>query len=214
MTRSAAVSILIALAAMVVPTASAVNPPSDTIDIVATSDSFSPNTVSVSAGQKRKLRFTVPSTDAYCCGLEIRSTAFPTLTIAKGGEATTDYLTVTSSFTFSSYWPSSNVHKADGTVNVQPIKKITAPTITKVQPGKFKRRTTGTFTITVTGAHFARGATVKVRNVSARKVTFISANAIKAVIPRGVLTIGTHDVAVTNKDGGKATKKRAIAIVR
>lgn len=211
-----AVSVLIALVATVVPTANAVNPPSDTIDIVATSDSFSPNTVTVSTGQKRKLRFIVPSTDTYCCGLEIRSIAFPTLTVAKGGEATTDYLTVTSSFTFSSYWPSTQIHKSDGTVIALDViaVPVSKPTVTKVEPGRFKRRDSGTFTITVTGTKFASGVKVKVGNVNAKKVTLMTSKKIKAVVPRKSLTVGTHGVTVTNADGGKVTKKRAITIVR
>ncbi|MBI4093156.1 MAG: IPT/TIG domain-containing protein, partial [Candidatus Kerfeldbacteria bacterium] len=108
--------------------------------------------------------------------------------------------------------------KADGTVTVKsttvPVDEISKPTITKVQPGRFKRKTSGTFTITLTGTEFEAGPTVKVGKVKSSKVTRLSSTKLKAVIPRKNLAAGKHDVTITNKDGGKVTKKRAITIVK
>lgn len=195
------------------------------LNITATSSSFSPSSITVDPGDVITLNFSVPSTDTYCCGLEVRSSAFNTVTIAKGGSGSATF-SASSSFTFSSYWPASNVHKADGTVTVQTATPsptntntntnvaISKPTITKVQPGKFKRKTEGSFSITITGTEFNTGATVKVGKVKASKVTRLSSSKLRATIPRKNLKSGKHNVTVTNKDGGKTTKNRAITIVR
>jgi hypothetical protein len=189
-------------------------------EIIATSSSFSPSSITVDPGDVVTLNFSVPASDSYCCGLEVRSSAFSTVTVAKGGSGSAAF-TASSSFTFSSYWPASSVHKADGTVTVQPPTNtntntnvaISKPTIAKVQPGKFKRKTEGSFSITITGTEFKTGATVKVGKVKASKVTRLSSTKVKATIPRKNLKAGKHDVTVQNKDKGKATKKRAISIV-
>lgn len=196
-------------------------------DITATSSSFSPSTITADPGDVVTVNFTVPSTDSYCCGLDVRSSAFSTVTIAKGGSGSATF-TARSSFTFSSYWPSTSVHKADGTVTVQTAVvqpptntntntntnvAISKPTISKIQPGKFKRKTEGSFTITITGTDFQAGATVKVGKVKASKVTRLSSTKLKATIPRKKLKTGKHDVTVQNKDTGKATKKRAVTVV-
>lgn len=196
-------------------------------DITATSSSFSPSSISVDPGDVVILNFSVPSNDSYCCGLEVRASAFSTVTVAKGGSGSVTF-TASSSFTFSSYWPASSVHKADGTVTVQtavvqpPVNTntntntnvaVSKPTIKKIQPGKFKRKTEGSFSITITGTDFQAGTTVKVGKVKASKVTRLSSTKVKATIPRKNLKVGKHDVTVQNKDKGKATKKRGITIV-
>jgi plastocyanin len=191
------------------------------LDITATSSSFSPSSITVDPGDVVTLNFSVPANDSYCCGLEVRSSAFSTVTIAKGGSGSATF-TALSSFTFSSYWPASNVHKADGTVTIQSAAvqpptntntTIVKPTISKVQPGKFKRKTEGSFSITIIGSEFQAGATVKVGKVKASKVTRLSSTKLKAIVPRQSLKPGKHNVTVTNKDKGKAIKKRAITIV-
>ncbi|MBI4426207.1 MAG: IPT/TIG domain-containing protein [Candidatus Kerfeldbacteria bacterium] len=191
-------------------------------DIVATSSSFSPSSITVDPGDVVTLNFSVPSTDSYCCGLDVRSSAFSTVTIAKGGSGNATF-TASSSFTFSSYWPASSIHKADGTVTVQTAAvqpptntntTIVKPTISKVQPGKFKQKTEGSFSIIITGTEFKTGAAVKVGKVKASKVSRLSSTKLKAIIPRKNLAAGKYDVTVTNKDGGKTTKKRAVTIVK
>lgn len=187
------------------------------LDITTTSSSFSPSSITVDPGDVVTLNFSVPTTDSYCCGLEVRSSAFSTVTVAKGGSGSATF-TASSSFTFSSYWPATSVHKADGTVTVQsasaPTDEVSKPTISKVQPSRFKRKTSGTFSITITGAEFEAGPTVKVGKVKATKVTRLSDTKLKATVPRKNLAAGKHSVTVTNKDGGQATKKRAITIVK
>jgi len=95
-------------------------------DITATSSSFSPATVNVDSGDVVTLNFSVPTIDDYCCGLEVRSSKFSTVAVAKGSSNSVSF-TADTSFTFSSYWPASSVHKADGTVTVQATTVAPAP---------------------------------------------------------------------------------------
>ena len=72
------------------------------------------------------------------------------------------------------------------------------PTPTAVSPDNGLY--TGGTVITIAGSGFVDGATVKINNVAATGVAFISATRITAAVPAGA--IGTQDVKVTNPDGG------------
>ena len=73
------------------------------------------------------------------------------------------------------------------------------PAISPVSPNN--GRVTGGNAITITGANFVSGATVKIDNVAASGVAFISAAELHATTPAGSST-GAKDVKVTNPDNG------------
>ena len=73
------------------------------------------------------------------------------------------------------------------------------PTLSPVSPNN--GRVTGGNAITITGTNFVSGATVKIDNVAASNVAFISASQLTATTPAGSST-GAKDVRVTNPDGG------------
>ena len=73
------------------------------------------------------------------------------------------------------------------------------PTISPVTPDN--GRITGGNAITIAGSNFVSGATVKIDNISASNVTFISASQLTATTPAGS-SAGAKDVKVTNPDGG------------
>ncbi len=76
-----------------------------------------------------------------------------------------------------------------------------APTLTSVSPTSGPAA--GGTTITLTGAAFVSGATVRVGGVAATNVAFASATQLTALTPAG--TAGARDVQVTNPDGQSTT---------
>lgn len=80
---------------------------------------FAPGGITVDQGDSVTITFSVPAGDPYCCGAQVKGDGgqFDTGTIAKGGSQMVTF-TATSSFNFTSYWPSSGISKASGTVTV------------------------------------------------------------------------------------------------
>ena len=79
------------------------------------------------------------------------------------------------------------------------------PTITSVTPASGPA--TGGTQITITGASFAAGATVRVGGALASSVTLVSATQLRATTPAG--TVGAQAVQVTNTSGASATRAAA-----
>lgn len=79
--------------------------------------SFAPVGLSVAAGDQVSVTFNVPASDSYSGGIEIRGFPAGNFVVARGGSQTTSF-TAGSNFSFSGWWPSSNCHKADGSVSV------------------------------------------------------------------------------------------------
>ena len=73
------------------------------------------------------------------------------------------------------------------------------PTISLVSPNN--GRFTGGNAVTITGTSFVSGTTVKIDNVAATDMAFISAAELHVTAPAGSST-GAKDVKVTNPDGG------------
>ncbi|MBI2671169.1 DUF4382 domain-containing protein [Candidatus Woesearchaeota archaeon] len=76
-----------------------------------------PNKVTVNKGDMVKITFKVRGNNVYYGGLDIKSELFDTGKIPLGGTKIVEF-TAEKTFTFTSYWPSSSVKKADGTVEV------------------------------------------------------------------------------------------------
>ena len=72
----------------------------------------------VAPGSQIKIAFIVRTTNVYYGGLDFRSSKFQTVAAKPGDSATVEF-TADSSFTITSYWPSSGVKKADLKVMVQ-----------------------------------------------------------------------------------------------
>jgi hypothetical protein len=79
---------------------------------------FYPAGLSVKKGAKFTILFKVKSVGVYYGGLSFRSDKYNSPDIKPGDSWGTPQITADQSFTISSYWPSSGVHKADFTVNV------------------------------------------------------------------------------------------------
>jgi len=77
-----------------------------------------PATITVAKGQTVNLTFKVRSTNVYYGGLEFRSPKFVTPKVLPGGQNSVSFV-ADESFTYSSYWPATNVKKADGTIAVK-----------------------------------------------------------------------------------------------
>ncbi len=96
-------------------------PPTQTVKeffLEADDDGFYPSSmINVTKGDTVKITFTVKTTNTYFAGLEIRSEAFMTGQIPKGQSKTVGF-TADRSFQFTSHWPSTQVLKAIGQVNV------------------------------------------------------------------------------------------------
>lgn len=86
--------------------------------IVANDLRFTPAEVRAPRGARVELTFQVAEEEVYYGGLSIRSSVFNTGPIAKGASKTVSF-TADQSFTFSSYWPTSGVKKADGQLIVE-----------------------------------------------------------------------------------------------
>lgn len=79
---------------------------------------FYPNsTITVAKGENVKLTFKVRTSNVYYGGLEFRSPKFNTGAV-KPGESTTVEFVANESFAFTSYWPVTNIVKANGNVVV------------------------------------------------------------------------------------------------
>lgn len=74
--------------------------------------------ISFPAGTRVKLIFAVRTSNVYFGGLDFRSSKFSTVQASPGQTATAEF-TAESSFTVSSYWPSSSEYKASLQVTVQ-----------------------------------------------------------------------------------------------
>lgn len=92
--------------------------PQEEFTIEADDNGFYPEDISVGPNQQVRITFKVREQNVYFGGLDIRSAVFNTGAI-KPGESKTVEFTSTQSFGFTSYWPSSNVEKADGRVIVR-----------------------------------------------------------------------------------------------
>lgn len=77
-----------------------------------------PETVTVPKGAIVNLLFKVRSTNVYYGGLDFRSSKFMTPAIPPGGSNGVTFV-ASETFTYTSYWPSSGVRKATGTIIVQ-----------------------------------------------------------------------------------------------
>ena len=80
-----------------------------------------------------------------------------------------------------------------------------APTVSSVSPASGP--TSGGTTITLTGANFVSGATVRVGGTAATNVVFVSATQLTARTP--AVPAGARDVRITNPDGQSATRTGA-----
>ncbi len=87
---------------------------------------------------------------------------------------------------------------------------LPGPSITTVSPGS--GLTAGGTVVTITGANFQSGATVKFGTVAATGVTFTSATSISSTSPAG--SFGTVDVTVTNPDTQSATLAGGFSYLR
>lgn len=86
--------------------------------IEADDSGFYPSsTINVNKNNTVKITFKVRSTGVYYGGLDFRSSKWNTVSASPGGSATVQFV-ADSTFTFSSYWPSSGVKKADGQIIV------------------------------------------------------------------------------------------------
>lgn len=78
-----------------------------------------PSSVTVPRGASVQLTLKVRNTNVYYGGLRFTSSAFPTAQAAPGASVTVEFGAPQGNTTFSSYWPSSNVLKATGSIVVQ-----------------------------------------------------------------------------------------------
>jgi hypothetical protein len=86
---------------------------------------------------------------------------------------------------------------------------VPAPTIDSVWPAS--GTTAGGTTITLTGANFVSGATVRLGGVAATGVTFVSASELRATTPAGAA--GAVSVQVTNPDAQSASRGNGFTYV-
>ncbi len=100
------------------PSPSPVSPAVINITVEADDNGLYPATITVQKGAMINLTFLVRSSNVYYGGLEFRSPKFRTPPIFAGGSNSVTF-TADESFTYSSYWPRSNVKKADGRVEVK-----------------------------------------------------------------------------------------------
>ena len=76
-----------------------------------------PEDLTVNVGDDVKITFKVRTDNVYHAGLDFRGDSFNTRQVMPGAIKTIEF-TATSTFTYSSYWPSTSVLKATGIVNV------------------------------------------------------------------------------------------------
>jgi hypothetical protein len=91
-----------------------------------------------------------------------------------------------------------------GPVDAGPVAQ--APTVASVAPSSGPLA--GGTAVTVTGAHFLAGATVRFGGVTAREITVVSATQLTATTPAAAAA-GTVDVVVVNPNGRLATLSQA-----
>jgi hypothetical protein len=96
--------------------------------------SFSPPNVTANAGDTVVMHFSVPASDPYSGGIEIRGLG-SSFTIPRGGSNSTT-VTANQTMTFSSYWPSTSCHKADGQIIVSGAAPAAPTAPAPSQPGK------------------------------------------------------------------------------
>jgi hypothetical protein len=88
------------------------------ITVEADDSGLYPAAVTVPKGAIVNLTFKVRSTNVYYGGLEFRSNVFITPRIPPGGSNDVTF-TARETFTYTSYWPATNVRKAEGRIVVQ-----------------------------------------------------------------------------------------------
>jgi len=76
-----------------------------------------PETITVNKNDKVKITFKVRNENVYYGGLDFRSEFFDTGKVLPGSIKTVEF-TAQETFSYKSYWPSSNKLKATGTINV------------------------------------------------------------------------------------------------
>ncbi len=76
-----------------------------------------PDTITVNKGDKVRITFKTLEENVYYGGLDWRSSYFNTGKIKPGDSKGVEF-TADKTFTYTSYWPSSNVRKADGRIIV------------------------------------------------------------------------------------------------
>ena len=87
--------------------------------VEADDDKFEPNNVTVPKGSTVKITFNVSTDNVSWGGLDFKSTLFETETVNPGESTTVEFTAPQSNLIISSYWPSSNVLKAQMTVKVE-----------------------------------------------------------------------------------------------
>ncbi len=92
-------------------------PKAEVIVIEADDNGNYPTSITVNEGDNVKVTFKVREDNVYYGGLDFRSSYFNTGKIRPGSSKTVEFI-ADKTFTYTSYWPSSNVKKADGTVVV------------------------------------------------------------------------------------------------
>lgn len=95
-------------------------PQAKSFTIEADDSGFYPSgTITVTKATQVSITFQVRSTGVYFNGLDIKSQYFDTGTVRPGASKIVTFTAPDADFTFSSYWPNSNVKKADGQVVVE-----------------------------------------------------------------------------------------------
>ncbi|MEK7664429.1 MAG: Kazal-type serine protease inhibitor domain-containing protein [Patescibacteria group bacterium] len=85
----------------------------------ADDNGFYPNSdIKVRREENVKITFKIRTTNVYYAGLDIRSSKFNTGKINPGESKTVEFI-AEESFTFTSYWPASEIVKANGKVTIQ-----------------------------------------------------------------------------------------------
>lgn len=95
-------------------------PKAQSFTIDADDSGFYPSSsITVTRGARVSITFRVRAEGVYFNGLQVKSDYFSTGAIRPGASATVTFTAPDSTFTFTSYWPNSNVKKADGQVVVE-----------------------------------------------------------------------------------------------
>ncbi len=108
------------------------------------------------------------------------------------------------------------VTNPDGGEGIVNLFTVTAPpTVTATSPNTISQGISET-TVTITGTGFESGATVSFNdaNITPGAVTFVSPTTLTAPVTVGAsATIGSHDVTVSNPDGGTGTGNSVFTII-
>ncbi|MBI4144836.1 hypothetical protein HY493_01360 [Candidatus Woesearchaeota archaeon] len=93
-------------------------PAVNVMTIEADDKGFYPSsTITATKGETVRVTFKVRTTNVYYGGLQIKGPLFSTGDIKPGQSVTVEFIADSDS-TFASYWPSTSVKKADGTIDV------------------------------------------------------------------------------------------------